>query len=470
MHTNIRKGEIRVVDIKNKKMLLNNAVSSRDRRARKLALMGLEAALDAADPKEVLKSRVVRNENVLRIDGHSFDLKKFKKVLVVGGGKASVSMGEVLEEILGDHITDGVLIIPYNDSKYNFDRIRLHEASHPVPDEAGVRGVKQILDMISQVGENELIICLISGGGSSLMPLPRGNISLQEKIMVTRALLNSGATINEINTVRKHLSDFKGGWFAKKAYPSTIINLIFSDVLGDPLDVIASGPSVPDSTTFQDAIEVLERHKLWDETPESIKNVLFDGKNGVIAETPKKDDGAFKKVHNFVVGNNRLASFAVYNKLQSSGLNTLLLTSCVEGEARHIGTMFATIAREIEETGKPVPKPAAIVVGGETTVTVRGKGVGGRNQEIALGAALKIQGLDGVVVGSLSTDGIDGPTDAAGALADGRTILRSKKLELNATKALINNDSYTFFSKLGDLIFTGSTGTNVNDVSIIIAI
>ena len=189
------------------------------------------------------------------------------------------------------------------------------------------------------------------------MPLPRGNISLQEKIMVTKALLNSGATINEINTVRKHLSDFKGGWFAKKAYPSTIINLIFSDVLGDPLDVIASGPSVPDSTTFQDAIEVLERHKLWGETPESIKNVLFDGKNGVIAETPKKDDGAFKKVHNFVVGNNRLASFAVYNKLQSSGLNTLLLTSCVEGEARHIGTMFSTIAREIEETGKPVPKP-----------------------------------------------------------------------------------------------------------------
>lgn len=470
MHTNISKGEICMVDIKNKKMLMNNAVSSRDRRARKLALMGLEAALDAADPKEVLKSRVVRNENLLRIDGQSFDLKKFKKVLVVGGGKASVSMGEALEEILGDHITDGVLIIPYNDSEYKFERIRLHKASHPVPDEAGVSAVKQILDMVSQGGENALIICLISGGGSSLMPLPRGNISLQEKIIVSRALLNSGAAINEINTVRKHLSDFKGGLFAKKAYPSTIINLIFSDVLGDPLDVIASGPSVPDSSTFQDAIEVLERHNLWDDTPESIKTVLLDGKKGVIAETPKKDDEAFKKVHNFVVGNNRLASFAVYNKLQRSGLNTLLLTSCVEGEARHIGTMLSTIAREIKETGKPVPRPAGIVIGGETTVTVLGKGVGGRNQEITLGAALKIQGLDGVVVGSFSTDGIDGPTDAAGALADGRTVLRSKKLDLNATKALLNNDSYTFFSKLGDLIFTGSTGTNLNDVSIIIAI
>ena len=302
------------------------------------------------------------------------------------------------------------------------------------------------------------------------MPLPRGTISLQEKIMVTRALLNSGATINEINTVRKHLSDFKGGWFAKKAYPSTIINLVFSDVLGDPLDVIASGPSVPDSTTFQDAIEVLERHNLWDDTPESIKTVLLDGKNGVIAETPKKEDEAFKKVHNFVVGNNRLASFAVYNKLQSSGLNTLLLTSCVEGEARHMGTMLSTIAREIEETGNPVPRPAGIVVGGETTVTIRGTGVGGRNQEIALSAALQISGMDGVVIASLSTDGIDGPTDAAGALVDGKTAGYSASQNLDAKSFLARNDSYQFFSKLGDLIFTGLTGTNVNDISLIVAV
>lgn len=459
-----------MVKIMNKKELVNNATSPLDRKARRFALMGLEAALEAADPREVIKSRITVKGNLLRIDGSSFDLAKFRNVFVVGGGKASASMAEALEEVLGDHITDGTLNIPADSGQYKVGRIRLQEASHPVPDEAGVRGARHILNLASQAGEDDLVICIISGGGSSLMPLPRGKISLKAKRTVTQALLNSGATINEVNTVRKHISDFKGGWLAKKAYPATVINLILSDVLGDPLDFIASGPSVPDSTTFQDAIEVLERYKLWGGTPESVKEVLLDGKRGLIAETPKKDNEAFKKVHSFVVGNNRLASLAAYTKLQSAGLNTLFLTSCLEGEARQIGTMFATIVREIEATGKPVPKPAGMVFGGETTVTVIGKGVGGRNQEIVLGAALKIQGLDGVAIGSLSTDGIDGPTDAAGALADGRTILRSQKLGLNAVNFLVNNDSYTFFSKLGDLMFTGQTGTNVNDVSIIIAL
>jgi glycerate 2-kinase len=459
-----------MVEIINKEELLTNAKSLLDRKARKFALMGLEAALEAADPKDVVKSRIKLKGKLLRIDDSCFDLEKFRKIFVVGGGKASGSMAEAIERILSDYITGGAINIPRHSGKYGVERVLLQEASHPVPDEAGVKGAKHILNLVSQADEEDLVICLISGGGSSLMPLPRGDISLQDKQVVTEALLNSGATINEVNTVRKHISDFKGGWLAKRAYPATVINLILSDVLGDPLDFIASGPSVPDSTTFQDAIEVLERYRLWDGVPESVKKVLLDGKRGLIAETPKKDDEAFKKVYNFVVGNNRLASLAAYSKLQNAGLNMLFLTSCLEGEARHVGTVFASVTREIEATGKPFPRPVGIVVGGETTVTVVGEGIGGRNQEIALGAALKIQGLDGVAIGAISTDGIDGPTDAAGALADGKTIARSQELGLNAAERLMNNDSYTFFSKLGDLILTGPTGTNVNDVSIIVAV
>jgi len=288
--------------------------------------------------------------------------------------------------------------------------------------------------------------------------------------MVTEALLKSGTPINEINAVRKHISDFKGGWLAKKAYPATVINLLLSDVVGDPLDVIASGPTVPDTTTFQDAIKVLKKHTLWNKIPESVKKTLLNGEKGQVSETPKAHDPAFKRVYNFIVGNNRSASLAAYDELRDAGLNTLFLTSYMEGEARHVGRMFAAMAREIVASGKPIPKPSGIVAGGETTVTVVGKGAGGRNQEIALGAALKIDGIEGAVIASISTDGVDGPTDAAGALADGKTILRSRELELNAEDFLRANDSYAFFSKLGDLIFTGPTGTNVNDISVIVVI
>ncbi|MEM4701044.1 MAG: MOFRL family protein, partial [Candidatus Bathyarchaeia archaeon] len=276
--------------------------------------------------------------------------------------------------------------------------------------------------------------------------------------------------INEINTVRKHISEFKGGWLAKKAYPATILNLILSDVLGDPLDFIASGPTVPDSTTFSDAIKVLKKYRLWDRAPISIKKVLTDGEKRLIPETPKADDEAFERVFNVIIGNNRAASLAACEILKSEGLNSLLLTSLLEGEARHIGTVLASLAREISASGNPVKKPAGIVAGGETTVTVTGKGKGGRNQEIALAAALKIRGLEGVVIASLSTDGVDGPTDAAGAIADGKTIARAEALGLRAENFLTDNNSYSFFSQLGDLILTGPTGTNVNDVSVIIVL
>ncbi|MFZ0965776.1 MAG: glycerate kinase [Candidatus Bathyarchaeia archaeon] len=455
--------------IKNKEELIRNGETKLNRKARALALRSLESALNAVDPKQIIKSKLLLKNLTLHVNGYSIDLKKFRNIYVIGGGKASGSMAEALEQVLGNSITNGLVNVPRS-SKNKTDIIKLHEASHPIPDEAGVEGTRRMLKIAEQAKEDDLIICLISGGGSSLMPLLRGKISIADKKKITNALLKCGATINEINTVRKHISDFKGGWLAKKAYPATILNLILSDVVGDPLDFIASGPTVPDSTTFSDAIKVLKKYRLWSKAPASIRKVLSDGEKGLIPETPKADDEAFKRVYNVVVGNNRLASLTAQKYLKSEGLNTLLLTSTLEGEARHVGIMLASIVHEVSVSGNPVPKPAGIIAGGETTVTVTGKGLGGRNQEIALAAAQKLSGMNGVVVASLSTDGVDGPTDAAGAIVDGKTLVRAAKLRLTPEEYLAENDSYHFFSKLGDLIFTGPTGTNVNDVSVIVAL
>ena len=458
-----------MITIKNREKLITNGETELNQKARKLSLDSLESALNAVDPKRIIKSRISLQNSVLKVNGYSFDLKRFKHVYVVGGGKASGSMAEALEQILSKHITDGFINIPRG-TKHKTKVIKLHEASHPIPDETGVEGTRRILEIAEKAGENDLVICLISGGGSSLMPLPRGDISIVDKKKITEALLKCGATINEINTVRKHISNFKGGWLAKKAYPATVLNLILSDVIGDPLDFIASGPTVPDSTTFHEAVKILKKYELWNTVPESIRKVLSDGEKGLIPETPKADDQVFKKVFTVVVGNNRFASLAACESLRSNGLNTLLLTSTLEGEARHVGTVLASIAREISISQNPVSKPAGIVAGGETTVTVKGKGLGGRNQEIALSAALKLEGMNGVVLASLSTDGVDGPTDAAGAIVDGKTLERAANKGLNPEEFLAENNSYNFFSELGDLIFTGPTGTNVNDVSVIIVL
>ena len=458
-----------MITIENEKQLIKNGETQPDRKARELALECLKVALNAVDPKQIIASKLLLKNSILTVNKHSFDLKKIGNIYVLGGGKASGSMAEALEQILGKRITNGHVNIP-RDTKNKTNIIKLHEASHPFPDESGVKGTRRMLAIAEQAEKDDLIICLVSGGGSSLMPLPRGDISVNDKRELTNALLKCGATINEINTVRKHISDFKGGWLAKKAYPATILNLILSDVVGDPLDFIASGPTVPDSTTFSDAVMVLKKYGLWNKAPGTIRKVLSDGEKGTIPETPKATDEAFKKVHNVVVGNNRSASFAARDQLKSSGLNTLLLTTTLEGEARHIGVMLASISREIAVSGNPTQKPAGVIAGGETTVTVTGKGKGGRNQELALAAALKLKETNGVVVASLSTDGVDGPTDAAGAIVDGKTLVRAEKTGIHPEKYLAENDSYNFFSKVGDLIFTGPTGTNVNDISLIIVL
>ncbi|MEM1565932.1 MAG: glycerate kinase [Candidatus Bathyarchaeia archaeon] len=457
------------VSIKNLEQLIQNGQTGADKKARKLALKSLEAAVRAVDPKRLIVSKLTLDGSILKVNGLAFDLSRFKNVYVIGGGKASGSMAEALETVLGKRITEGFVNVPKG-SMHKTKIVQLHEASHPIPDESGVEGVKRMLEIAEKAMEDDLIICLISGGGSSLMPLPRNGITLADKRKITEDLLKCGATINEINTVRKHISGVKGGWLAKKAYPATVLSLILSDVLGDPLDFIASGPTVPDSTTFSDAVKILKKYRLWEKAPESIRRVLTEGEKGLIPETPKAGDEAFEKVFSVVIGNCRDACMVACESLKSEGLNILLLTSLLEGEARHVGTVLASVAREIAVSGNPVQKPAAIVVGGETTVTVAGKGKGGRNQEIALAAALKIKGLDGCVVASLSTDGVDGPTDAAGALADGKTVTRAEKAGLKAENFLAENDSYNFFSKLDDLIFTGPTGTNVNDISVVVVL
>jgi glycerate-2-kinase len=300
-----------------------------------------------------------------------------------------------------------------------------------------------------------------------MMALPKEGITLNDKRTVTQLLLRSGATINELNAVRKHLSDFKGGWLAKRAQPATLISLILSDVVGDPLDTISSGPTAPDQTTYRDVADIFEKYKLSEKISRSIKKILEMGLDGKIPETPKSDDSAFDNVNNVVLGNNRLACLAAKRKLTELGFNTLFLTSHMEGEAKDIGIFLGAIAKEIFSSGNPITRPAAVIVGGETTVTVKGKGLGGRNQEVVLSAASKIVKMEGVAIASIGTDGIDGPTDAAGAIVDGKSLLRAQKSGLNNKKMLNDNDSYNFFSKIGDLIITGPTGSNVNDLAVV---
>jgi len=459
--------------IKNKEDLIANASSSKDKMARRIALDAIEEAFKAADPKRILFSKVKLEGETLKINGNIFNLSEYKRIFVLGGGKASGSMAEALEEILNDRIDGGLIVVPKGVAdKHRLNRIKFHESSHPIPDKSSIIGAKKILELAEKAIEGDLVICLISGGGSSLMALPRENISFEDKQKVTDMLLKSGATINEINAVRKHISNFKGGHLAKAVYPADLLGLLLSDVLGDPLDVIASGPTVPDFSTFNDAVSVLKRYGLWNKAPRSVRQVLLEGLKGKISETPKENDPAFKKVKNIVIGDNRLACSAALEEIKRNGLNALFLTSFMEGEARHIGTFFGALGKELMATDEPksLLPPAGIIAGGETTVTVIGNGIGGRNQELSLSAALKIIGAEGFAIASASTDGIDGPTDAAGAIVDGKTILRSRRLGLDPEEALKNNDSYSFFSRLNDLIMTGPTGTNVNDVTVLVKI
>ncbi len=456
-----------MIQIKNQDDLIENGETPSIRKCRALTLQCFEQTVNAVEPKHLMKSKIKVENDQLQVEGYTFDLKNFKHIYVVGGGKAGGKMAQAIEEILGNHITAGIVNIPYG-TRQRTQWIELNEASHPVPDEAGVKGTLRIMTVAEQAQEEDLVICLISGGGSSLMILPREGIPLTDQKALTNILLKSGAAITEINSVRKHLSAFKGGWLAKKAYPATVLNIVLSDVMGDSLDAVASGPTVPDTSTFSDAKKVLEKYGLWVNAPVSVRNILSEGAKGLIQETFKPGDIVFENVHSVIIGNNKIASSAAIEYLRSEGLNTVLLTDILEGEAIEAGKALVQFVNRDFTCNPSSLKPLGVVAGGETTVTVIGKGKGGRNQELVLSAALNLEESDECVIASFSTDGVDGPTDAAGAIADNYTLKRAKQLGLDPKKYLENNDSYNFFLKLGDLIRTGATGTNVNDICVIL--
>ncbi len=462
-------GDILLSLIKNRELLIANTNSDLNTKARHVALTLLETAISAVDPMKLIQTQVQIKQNTLFIGRHSFNLAKYEDIIVLGGGKASAAMAEMMEIILGDRITAGFINIPEHSAhKYQVSTIQLHEAGHPIPNEAGQQGVAQIFQHLQKITEKTLILFLLSGGGSALLPSPQKGITLLEKKQITNLLLRSGATINEINVVRKHISKIKGGRLAVASYPATLVCIVLSDVLGDPLPSIASGPTVPDPSTYHDAIQILHRYAIWNDVPSSVQQFLLDGLAGKNAESPKPGDPRFEHVHNILLGNNSLALGAAENQAYTMKLTPLILSSYIQGEARHVGTVLASIAREINLANKPIPKPSVVLAGGETTVTVTGTGQGGRNGEVALSASLALEDLEGVVIASLGTDGIDGLSDAAGAIVDASTLARARSQNLNPLQFLYNNDSHNFFKQLGDLIYTGPTGTNVNDVMIIV--
>jgi glycerate-2-kinase len=448
---------------------LNKEELLKDRRLREKRAEVLEvltAALEAVEPRNLLCRHIRLEGERLIIGLKAYNLKRYANIFVVGGGKASGPLAQALEELLGGWLTAGVV-----NTKYGYTArtkvIKLNEAGHPLPDEHGLRGMEEIKEILTRASEDDLVIFLISGGGSALLPLPAPGITLEEKRKVTELLLRAGATIDELNAVRKHLSAAKGGQLARLAYPAEVIALILSDVVGDPLETIASGPTAPDPTTFATAYEILNRYDLWAKLPSSVRDRISRGKRGELLETPKPGDPIFSRVYNLVIGNNRLALEAARSKAEELGFNTLLLSTFIEGEAREVGKVLGAIAKEIASSNNPIPRKALVLAGGETTVTVRGQGKGGRNQELALSAALAIAGLTNTVIAALATDGTDGPTDGAGGLVDGFTIARAEERGLNPQEHLKNNDSYTLLSQTGDLILTGPTNTNVNDLMLI---
>ncbi|MBN2109843.1 MAG: glycerate kinase [Methanosarcinaceae archaeon] len=422
-------------------------------------------AICGVDPYSCVHRAVRKEHDSLYIGGMSFDLASYQNIYLVAFGKASVAMSRAIEEILGDKLSEGCAI-----TKYGFAGpltiVKLMEAGHPIPDENGVIAAKQISSFLGRTGPKDLIFFLISGGGSALLTLPRKGISLQDMVNLTDRLIRIGASIDEINTIRKHLSAVKGGGLAKMAYPSESISLILSDVVGDPLDVIASGPTVPDTSTFEDFQEIVTRYNL--NLPPAVQGLLENGLEGVVEDTPKHDDPVFGRCHHFLVGNNSLALIEAEKKAVELGYNTLLLTSSLVGEAREVARVLASIAREERKMSRPLTLPACILAGGETTVKVMGKGKGGRCQEMALSFAIEAHGLEDILFVPMATDGNDGPTDAAGAFADGYTIEKGRNLHLDARAMLGQNDSYNFFRETGDLLITGPTGTNVMDVYVLL--
>lgn len=438
-----------------------------ERKLRQDALEIFLAGIRAVEPGSAVMANLALEGETLVAGHERVELPPGGRIFIVGAGKAGAPMAGAVEEILGDRISDGLVAVKYGHLS-PVSRVRVIEAAHPVPDEAGLMAASELMKLLNGTRDEDLVICLLSGGGSALLPAPVGPVTLSDKQAVTSLLLKGGAEIGEINCIRKHLSLLKGGGLARLAHPARVVTLILSDVVGDPLDVIASGPTVGDPTTFSDALDILERYDLTGNVPGAVLSYLQQGAKGDHPETPKPGDPDIDGTANILIGTNAIAVQAAEERASELGYTTTVLSTTITGETRDAAAIHAAVAREILSHQKPVPPPGCVLSGGETTVTVKGSGKGGRNQEFALAAALGIDGLPGTVILSGGTDGTDGPTDAAGAIVDGMTVKRAKASDLDPQAYLDNNDSYHLFEQLEDLVITGPTLTNVMDLRIIL--
>jgi glycerate 2-kinase len=424
--------------------------------------------LTAVDARTAVGRAILRNGETLVIGRRRYDLRRYERVVVVGAGKATASMARAVEQRLGPRLHGGFVVVKHG-HVVPTRRIVVAEADHPVPDRSGQRAAARLCAIAAELGRRDLLIVLLSGGASSLLPAPVAGVTLADKQRTTQELLRCGASIREINTVRKHLSRIKGGRLAELT-EATVVTLILSDVLGDDLSAIASGPTVPDPTTYQDAVAIAKRHRIWRALPQRVRQHLNRGCQGFASETPKPGSSLFRRVHHHIVGNNAAAVTAVTSAAREAGLRTIMHTPALTGVARNEGQRFGALARNIVREGKPLQRPCCVVAGGETTVTVTGKGTGGRAQEFAAAAALEIAGLAKVWVVAIGTDGTDGPTDAAGAVVDGDTVARAQRLSVDLKGALKRHNTYPALKRLHQLIITGPTGTNVNDLYLLLVL
>jgi glycerate 2-kinase len=445
-------------------------------------------ALDAVDPYAAVCRCLARDGVTLRFDGKAWPTsadsrtdqrdaqgRHAPRVLLLSVGKAAVPMAAAAADILGELLVTGIVVTKYGHvtAQPLPESLCLVEAGHPIPDAEGLRAGQEIMALLRDAsgagsGAYDLVLVLLSGGASALLPAPASGLDLQHLQTTTDLLLRAGATIVEINAVRKHLSQLKGGQLARLASPAPVATLILSDVVGDPLDVIASGLTAPDPTTFEDVQAVLARYALTAQLPTEVRDHLARGAAGDLVETPKSDDPLFERVLNTIVGSNRLAAEAVVAKAEKLGYHCLLLSTFVEGEAREIAKAAVAVARSIRAHAHPLAPPACFVWGGETTVTVRGEGKGGRNQELALSAAIGLAGMPDLALMALATDGTDGPTDAAGAVVDGTSVERARACGWDPLATLRDNNAYPLLDSTGDLLRTGPTGTNVNDLLVLL--
>jgi hydroxypyruvate reductase len=425
------------------------------------------AGVEAVDPRKLVRDSLDLSGAILTVGGDRYDLNIFERIYLLGAGKACDKMATGVEELLGDRLAGGVIINPYG-TAISTPRVPRRIAAHPIPDDKGVRAAEELISIAATSGPGDLVIVLLSGGGSALLSAPAEGILLEDLQIISEVLLKCGASINELNTVRKHLSRIKGGGLARILKPALVITLIISDVVGDDPAVIASSPTAPDPTSFRDCLEIIDRYEIREKVPSRIMARLKRGRGGMIPDTPDGASPVFEKVRNIIIGNNRLALRGAAEEARRLGYQTIIISDRITGDTHRAAELHCALAAAVKMSNRSHSHPLCILSGGETTVAVKGPGLGGRNTEFVLACARKIAGWRGLTILSGGTDGIDGSSPAAGAICDGATISRGKEIGLNAGDFLNRNDSYTYFQALDDLLITGPTGTNVMDIRILL--